>query len=48
MMVAEVVMRPERTRLLEQAAARGCDTHEGLHMLQAQLDLLARFVLEGR
>lgn len=45
--VAEVIMRPARTRLLEAAAARGCPTHEGLHMLQAQLDLLARFVLEG-
>ena len=46
--VAEVIMRPARTRLLEEAAARGCPTHEGLHMLQAQIDLLARFTLQGQ
>lgn len=48
MTVAEVIMQPARTRLLDAAASRGCVTHEGLHMLQSQIDLLARFVLEGR
>jgi shikimate dehydrogenase len=44
MAVAEVVMQPDVTALLEAAAARGCATHRGLHMLTEQLPLLADFV----
>jgi shikimate dehydrogenase len=42
--VAEVIMQPARTPLLEAAAAAGCRVHEGRHMLDAQLDLLADFI----
>lgn len=42
--VAEVIMDPTRTPLLVAAAARGCRIHEGRHMLDAQLRLLAEFV----
>lgn len=41
---AEVIMNPARTAFLDAAAARGCRTHEGRHMLDAQLDLLAGFL----
>jgi shikimate dehydrogenase len=44
MLVAEVVMQPDVTALLEAAAARGCRTHRGLHMLTAQIPILADFV----
>jgi shikimate dehydrogenase len=43
-LVAEVVMKPERTPLLEAAAARGCPVHLGRHMLTSQVRLLADFV----
>jgi len=42
--VAEVIMQPARTALLIAAEARGCRVHEGRHMLDAQLSLLADFV----
>jgi len=42
--VAEAPIRPEPTRLLAEAAARGCRTHGGLPMLEAQLELMARFI----
>ena len=38
--VAEVVMQPAVTPLLEQARARGLRIHEGEHMLLAQVDAL--------
>ncbi len=41
--VAEVIMQPARTKLLEAAEARGCKIHEGRHMLDAQLSLLGTF-----
>ncbi len=44
MLVAEVVMQPNVTALLEAAAARGCRTHPGLAMLTAQVPILADFV----
>jgi shikimate dehydrogenase len=44
MIVAEVVMRPERTALLDAAEARGCRIHFGRHMLDAQVRLLADFL----
>ncbi len=44
MIVAEIIMRPERTALLQQAAQRGCRVHLGRHMLDRQIDLMARFM----
>lgn len=41
--VAEVVMAPAVTPLLEAAAARGCHVHAGRHMMERQLDLMADF-----
>lgn len=41
--VAEVIMSPAVTPLLEVAAARGCRTHEGRHMMEEQLGLMADF-----
>jgi shikimate dehydrogenase len=40
--VADIIMNPEMTRLLEHAKARGCRIHLGRHMLDAQFPLLAR------
>jgi shikimate dehydrogenase len=44
MLVAEVVMLPETTKLLAAAAARGCRTHHGRHMLDEQIRLMAEFM----
>ena len=43
-LVAEVIMKPERTALLEAAAARGLDVHPGRHMLEGQMDLIFDFL----
>ena len=43
-LVAEVVMQPEVTPLLEAATVRGARTHGGRHMLQSQLDAIAGFL----
>ena len=40
--VADIIMIPEMTRLLEAAKARGCRIHLGRHMLDSQFPLLAR------
>lgn len=42
--VADIVMKPERTALLQAAAARGCAVHFGRHMLDEQVGLMARFL----
>jgi shikimate dehydrogenase len=42
-LVAECVIAPERTRLLETAAAVGKATHEGVPMLEAQMALMLDF-----
>jgi len=42
--IAEIVMKPERTPLVEAAAARGLKVHLGRHMLDHQVPLLARFI----
>jgi len=42
-LVAEVIMKPRTTRLLDAAAARGLNTHEGIHMLENQKDLMMSF-----
>lgn len=47
-LVAEVVMQPERTALIERAAAVGAQVHLGLAMLDAQLDLIADFLTQPR
>ncbi|WP_398494327.1 shikimate dehydrogenase family protein [Variovorax sp.] len=44
-LVADIVMRPARTRLLEAAAARGLATHEGRHMLDPQISMYADFFI---
>lgn len=41
--VADVIMSPPVTPLLEAAAARGCRIHEGRHMMEEQLGLMADF-----
>lgn len=45
-LVAEVLMKPETTALLQAAAARGCTIHRGKHMLDGQRDpMMAYFGL---
>lgn len=44
--VAEVIARPETTRLLEVAQARGARTHSGIHMITGQVGLIADHILE--
>jgi shikimate dehydrogenase len=44
MIAAEVIMTPEVTPFLAEAARRGCATHGGKPMLAAQIALLARFM----
>ncbi len=44
MIVAEIIMIPERTPLLREAARRGCRIHLGKHMLDTQIELMARFI----
>ncbi|CAN7546450.1 shikimate dehydrogenase [Pseudorhodoferax sp. LjRoot39] len=41
--VAEVVMQPDTTALLQRAAARGLRIHKGVHMVTAQVRLLVEF-----
>jgi shikimate dehydrogenase len=47
MLVAEVIMKPERTVLVETAAAWGHATQEGRHMLDYQADLICNFLRIG-
>jgi shikimate dehydrogenase len=44
-LVAEIIMKPELTPLLEQARQRQCPIHYGRHMLDRQVELMARFML---
>jgi shikimate dehydrogenase len=44
MVVAEVIIVPERTRLLQEAERRGCRVHLGLPMLTCQIDEVMRFL----
>jgi shikimate dehydrogenase len=41
--VADVIMKPATTRLLEAAARHGCRIHRGHHMLDHQVELYAAF-----
>ncbi|MCA3459259.1 MAG: shikimate dehydrogenase [Rhodobacter sp.] len=45
-LVAEVIMQPDETVFLKQAAARGCVIHKGHHMITGQIELLAAFLLD--
>jgi len=42
-LVAELIMKPEQTALLQLAAARGLATHLGRHLLESQAEIIARF-----
>ncbi|MER9232929.1 shikimate dehydrogenase [Mesorhizobium sp. M0622] len=42
--VAEVIMRPDTTALLDEAQARGCRIHQGIHMLSGQVREIANFL----
>lgn len=42
--VAEVIMKPATTKLLETATLRGLRVHKGLHMLDGQLEAMAEFL----
>ena len=42
-LAAEVIMKPETTRLLTLAAARGCPIHQGRHMLDGQVQMMMEF-----
>lgn len=41
--VADIIMKPARTRLLQAAAERGLPAHPGIHMLAEQVDLYRTF-----
>ena len=43
-LVCDIVTRPARTRLLDEAAARRCVPHPGLPMLAGQVDLILEFL----
>ncbi|MDB2423153.1 shikimate dehydrogenase [Paracoccaceae bacterium] len=47
MIVAEVVAKPEITRLLQRAEIKGCFTHSGIHMITNQMEIMADFILSG-
>jgi len=44
MVVAEIILAPERTRLVEEAERRGCRVHLGLPMLTCQIDEVITFL----
>ncbi|WP_367714728.1 shikimate dehydrogenase [Nitratireductor sp. GISD-1A_MAKvit] len=46
MTVAEVIAKPETTRLLEHAERLGCRTHSGLHMIHGQVGAIAAHLAE--
>jgi shikimate dehydrogenase len=41
--VADIIMKPARTKLLDQAERRGLRTHPGIHMLIEQIELYRSF-----
>lgn len=45
MTAIEIITKPEMTPWLEQAQARGCRIHIGRHMLQAQIEQMAHFMM---
>ncbi|MCZ7449284.1 shikimate dehydrogenase [Agrobacterium rhizogenes] len=46
MTMAEVIAQPETTRLLALAAAKGVETHSGMHMITGQADLTVDHICE--
>ncbi len=42
-LVADLIMKPEETALLQRAQARGLATHLGRHLLDCQAEIIARF-----
>lgn len=42
-LVVDIVLKPPWTPLLEAAAARGCATHSGIHMLGGQVEAIIDF-----
>ena len=46
-LVAEVIMKPEKTALILAAEARGCPAQQGKHMLDYQMDLMFDFMRIG-
>ncbi|WP_255561384.1 shikimate dehydrogenase family protein [Pseudohoeflea coraliihabitans] len=46
MLVAELVAEPERTRLMIAARDRGAAIHSGMHMIRAQVGLIAEHLAE--
>lgn len=46
MLVADVIAKPEFTALLAAASDRGASIHSGLHMLNNQVDLIARHIVD--
>lgn len=48
MLVAEIIMDPVETALLQAAKQRGCPVHYGRHMLDQQILLLADFLHVGK
>ena len=42
--VAEIIMTPKLTRLLERAQAKGCRIQYGLPMLECQIEMMADFM----
>lgn len=47
MTVAEVIAKPEVTRLLRAAERRGAAIHSGIHMITGQVSLIADHMIEG-
>ncbi|WP_194972617.1 shikimate dehydrogenase family protein [Aquiflexum lacus] len=43
-LVAEVIIKPEMTSTLIEAQKKGCQIHQGIHMLKAQLRLMLDFM----
>jgi len=46
-LVAEVIMKPEKTALILAAEGRGCPAQQGKHMLDYQMDLMFDFMQIG-
>jgi shikimate dehydrogenase len=42
--VADLIMKPAQTRLLEDAQARGLTTHPGRHLLENSVEKMASFL----
>lgn len=46
--VADIIMKPHQTRLLQLASDLGLPVHHGIHMLECQLDDYVGFLVQGR